>query len=61
MRDVTACPECGGETRLEWTQNVWQTEVLHTRTCGECPTQFVVSYADPRVVDVTTFDEWDED
>lgn len=52
MTDVTKCPECGGETRLEYTENQWNSHVKHVRTCNECPTQFTVSYADPLISEV---------
>lgn len=56
MTDVTSCPECGGDTTHEWTENVWNSEIRHIRTCNECPTEYVVSYADPVVEEVTTLE-----
>lgn len=54
MINLTSCPECGGNTKLQHTQNIWNDEIRHIRTCTECPTEYVVSYAKPVVEEVTT-------
>jgi hypothetical protein len=51
--NVTTCPECGGPTKLQHTRNIWNQEVRHIRTCNECPTEYVVSYGDPVIEDVS--------
>jgi hypothetical protein len=56
MTDVTTCPECGGDTKHEWTENKWNIEVRHIRTCGECRVEFVVSYGRPEIVEVDKHD-----
>jgi len=53
MRDTDACPEC--ETSgtavvdVEW----YDDHVERVRVCGNCITQFTVSYGSPYVSDVT--------
>lgn len=53
---VTRCPDCGGETRHEWTENIWNDAVKHIRTCGDCDLEYTVAYGRPRVIDIRRYD-----
>lgn len=52
MTNVKECPECGSfntdRVHVEWYSNA----VEEVRICGDCPTQYTVSYANPDVMDV---------
>ena len=52
MNDVTNCPVCEGETKHEYTNNEWNNEIRHVRTCSECSAEYTVSYGDPVIKDV---------
>lgn len=52
--NVRACPECGAQSKLVDRQTYWNQEMRHVRVCTECPTEYVVSYANPVIEEVTT-------
>jgi transcriptional regulator NrdR family protein len=53
----TACPECDSyDTEVVDTQ-FYRDMIERVRICNDCPTQWVVSFSDPIVQDVQTFDE----
>jgi len=52
MTNVTTCPECGSSTTHEWTENIWNSEIRHIRTCSECSVEYTVSYGNPVVEDI---------
>ena len=61
MTNVTSCPDCGGSTRHEWTENVWNSYVEHIRVCDACNLQYTVTYAWPEIEDIQRFDDADGD
>jgi transcriptional regulator NrdR family protein len=56
MHSHTNCPECGHrDTEVVHTE--WYADyVERVRVCNECPTQFVVSYGMPEIVEVDQYD-----
>jgi len=56
MTNHRKCPECGCyDTTVQHTE-FHRDMVERIRTCDECPTQWTVSYADPIVREVETYE-----
>jgi len=56
MHSHTNCPECDSHetevVHVEW----YADYVERVRVCNDCPTQFVVNYGMPEIVEVDQYD-----
>lgn len=54
MSRPTDCPNCGSELSNRMNSTWYKDEVEVVLLCVECPTEWVVTYSNPTVTDVTT-------
>jgi len=57
MIDPNLCPECGSNNTEQVNTDHWIEEIVITRICNECPTQYDLSYGDPYKKNVLKLDE----